>query len=391
MLLDILLAIPAGLILFAAMEFAIRLVAYLRGRDYARNEDKASKDIRTKLALPPYTSEPWPSAIEPTTRRFKIAHQSAVDEQGKYHGAVVRSAACLALTFLAMAIAQTWLHENHVVLVILAWIEVFALVTVLMNWRAGRLFNRTWVARRIDAELLRQDQFIGLLMPDTLAGKAVDDAEASRMAIGQRDGLGVVDAINAYWAKRRQAIEAAPISTGDVTGGALLRYLQTRPARQLGWFSDSIARLEHNAHAREQRLRILFSLALTLAVIKLGLVLAQGGGEHHASSGVAALLAPFVAPALMIVTGWSAVEAVYYLNQNARSLIHRYRSQITRMGHWFERAKTELPLDKLPDVDLDPSTKNKARTLALEFEDLMVEELIDWIHIAKRDTIEIAP
>ncbi len=391
MLFDFLLAIPAGLILFAAMEIAIRLVAHLRARDYARNEDKASKEIRVKLALPPYTSEPWPSAVEPTTQRFKIAHQSAVEEQGKYHGAVVRSAACLALTFLAMAIAMTWLHGNHVVHVLLSWIEVFALVTVLMNWRASKQFNRSWIARRIDAELLRQDQFIGLLLPDTVVGKPAEAVEVSRMAIGRQDGLSVVDAINAYWTARRKAIEAAPISTGDITGTALLRYLQTRPARQLGWFSDSIARLEHNAHEREGRLRILFTLALVLAVIKLVLALSQGGSDHHEVRGLIALVEPVLAPALMIVTGWSAVEAVYYLNQNARSLIHRYRSQITRMGHWFERAKTELPLDRLPAVDLDLSTKLKARVLALEFEDLMVEELIDWIYIAKQDSIEIAP
>jgi hypothetical protein len=35
--------------------------------------------------------------------------------------------------------------------------------------------------------------------------------------------------------------------------------------------------------------------------------------------------------------------------------------------------------------------KNDMRAQILRFEDLMIEELIDWIHITSHDAIELAP
>jgi hypothetical protein len=40
---------------------------------------------------------------------------------------------------------------------------------------------------------------------------------------------------------------------------------------------------------------------------------------------------------------------------------------------------------------IDPARKNEIRELILRFEDLMIEELIDWIHISRNDAIEVAP
>ena len=37
------------------------------------------------------------------------------------------------------------------------------------------------------------------------------------------------------------------------------------------------------------------------------------------------------------------------------------------------------------------ASKNEIRALILEFEDLMVEELIDWYQISGHDVLELAP
>ena len=96
-------------------------------------------------------------------------------------------------------------------------------------------------------------------------------------------------------------------------------------------------------------------------------------------------------PALLIIAGLSAAEAAFYLSQNARSLIHRYRMQQRRIVRWFENMRERLPLAELPSMTMEPASKNEIRALILEFEDLMVEELIDWYQISGHDVLELAP
>jgi hypothetical protein len=40
---------------------------------------------------------------------------------------------------------------------------------------------------------------------------------------------------------------------------------------------------------------------------------------------------------------------------------------------------------------LDPAAKENIRSRILNFEDLMIDELVDWIHITGHDAIELAP
>ena len=44
-----------------------------------------------------------------------------------------------------------------------------------------------------------------------------------------------------------------------------------------------------------------------------------------------------------------------------------------------------------PSLPIDACGKEDMRTQILQFEDLMIEELIDWIHITSHDAIELAP
>jgi len=71
----------------------------------------------------------------------------------------------------------------------------------------------------------------------------------------------------------------------------LLVYLQRRARRQLGWFTDSKARLEHIAEWRNAVLPTLYCLTAFLAVLKLAFFLC--GGHSPA----------YLLPPLLIVTG----------------------------------------------------------------------------------------
>jgi len=94
-------------------------------------------------------------------------------------------------------------------------------------------------------------------------------------------------------------------------------------------------------------------------------------------------LSSALTPALFIIAGLSAAEAAFYLSQNARSLIHCYRMQQRRIVRWFENMRASMTTER--------ASKNEIRALILEFEDLMVEELIDWYQISGHDVLELAP
>jgi hypothetical protein len=87
----------------------------------------------------------------------------------------------------------------------------------------------------------------------------------------------------------------------------------------------------------------------------------------------------------------SAAMTAYYINQNSRSLIHRYNTQQRFITAWLVAFNQRWDFATLPSLTVDPVAKNDMRAQILRFEDLMIEELIDWIHITSHDAIELAP
>jgi hypothetical protein len=81
----------------------------------------------------------------------------------------------------------------------------------------------------------------------------------------------------------------------------------------------------------------------------------------------------------------------YYVNLNARSLIHRYNTQERRITQWLEEFNGLWSFANLPSARLDAAAKADICARILQFEDVMIEELIDWTHITSHDTIELAP
>lgn len=156
-------------------------------------------------------------------------------------------------------------------------------------------------------------------------------------------------------------------------------YLRRRVRRQLGWFADSKARLEHIAERRGIILLSLYFVAVTLSVVKLLWFLST---DHSPS---------YLLQFLLVLTGMAGAMTAYYINQNARSLIHRYNTQQRRIAEWLNDFDKRWSFTDLPSRTMEVSDKAEMRIRVLEFEDLMIEELIDWVHITSHDAIELAP
>jgi hypothetical protein len=131
-----------------------------------------------------------------------------------------------------------------------------------------------------------------------------------------------------------------------------------------------------------------------MALIKITLLIAtdhQAGLAITSWQSLAFSLSAALVPLLLIIIGWSAAETAYYFNQNSRSLMHRYNTQQGRISKWFKALSTVVPFTELSARPLDSKPSSEIRDLVLQFEDLMVDELIDWLHISRHDVIEIAP
>ena len=99
----------------------------------------------------------------------------------------------------------------------------------------------------------------------------------------------------------------------------------------------------------------------------------------------------YLVPLLLIVTGMSATMTAYYINQNSRSLIHRYNTQERFIAAWLVAFNERWKFGSLPSLPIDSVAKNAIRDQILNFENMMIEELIDWVHITSHDAIELAP
>ena len=188
----------------------------------------------------------------------------------------------------------------------------------------------------------------------------------------------IVARIERFWSTRKASIESCTLTEADLTADALMVYLHRRARRQLGWFTDSKARLEHIAERRSIVLLILYCVTALLAVIRHVLFLY---GEHSQAH---------LEPLLLIATGMSAAMTAHYINLNSRSLIHRYNTQQRFITGWLATFNDHWNFVSLPSLTIDLAAKADMRAQILRFEDLMIEELIDWIHITSHDTIELA-
>src|SRR5262249_55493994 len=186
------------------------------------------------------------------------------------------------------------------------------------------------------------------------------------------------------------AVKERSRAAGHVSAEHVLLYLQKRPTRQLTWFRDSRARLTDQAGARRHRLLTFYvcSLLLPPAKTSLFLVGASGlmsSGEEHLAGGEAiANVYEGLTFGLLTFSGISGVMTAYYFNQNSRSLIHRYAAQEWRIAQWLDSFGVAGVLNAARKKADIPS-ETELRSAVVAFEDMMIEELVDWIHISQHD------
>ena len=266
-------------------------------------------------------------------------------------------------------------------------VDLIAIAAVLALFFYGRWANPLWIKQRVGAELLRQYQYFKVVFPSAITPEPVDDPkaqfeiEADRIGAGVQSGKITEIAVRIYqfWSTRKASIASRAFTHADLATDALVVYLEKRVRRQLGWFIDSKDRLEFIAERRSCLLLGFYIAMAVFAAVKFGLFLVLGDLHH------------FVLPILLIVTGASAAITAYYINQNSRSLIHRYNTQQRFIEKWLNGFDESWNFASLPSQQFRESDKKAISAEILRFEEMMIEELIDWTHISSHDIIELAP
>jgi hypothetical protein len=379
----------------AIVSVAMSVMRLIRGRHYRRFEDRDEGTLFHDFS---------PPAIDPSDaeqRRKSLsslvgkAHKVASNAQTRYYNAVVGSAACLVLAFVALALGTLratdllacfdWKSAE----LLLNYIDVMAMSGVLALFVYGHWVSPPWIARRTGAELMRQYQFLSVVFPSAISPESAADlknqfdTEVGLVAAKVEDGeiVDITTRVQKFWKERKELLADRTLTDTDLTTDALLIYVQRRARRQLIWFSAAKARLEANAEWRSVVLLILYCFTFMLAGFKLVLFLL----------GTELPLLVYVQPPLLFVTGLSASVTAYYINQNSRSLIHRYNTQERFIADWLTTFDKRWNFASLPLLTIDDAAKKDLRAEIFRFEDMMIEELLDWIHITSYDAIELAP
>ncbi len=374
-------------VVVATMQLFVALAGAIRFRDYQRFENWSAKKIRKEFPLPGTAStagEDRRAAFAPLLAEM---HQSANRAQTAYHDAVVRSAACLALGFAAMAggtlATDDW--PGMFRLQALPWqfflgcVDTVALIFVLVLFLHGTVRYRPWIAKRAETELVRQYQYLSVLLPEAFPVSGKDETRAGhpgKAAAKDRHFGRLVERIEKSWHERKARIEHLAPGQPHLDRDTLILYLRKRVLRQLGWFTDSTARLEHIANRRKNLLLVLYIATAILAPVQLGCLLA------HAPL-------PLIRPLLLLITGLSLAMTAYYTNQNLGSIVHRYYVQQRDIRRWSRGLVSRINDGNTSHTLDDPATMTLICTHVAAFEELMIYELIDWINISAHDVIEL--
>ena len=354
-------ALIAISIMVLTMQITARLISTQRARTFSKYEDQSQSEIARDFPLP----DAVPSRVTETLRSLgqlvATAHNEAIYAQNRYFSTVVRSAVCLFLALLALALTASPLRQCHPTAVVLAWLDALSISLVLGLFLQGHAANRQWITLRAGAELLRQYQFLTVVFPTAtshppahdLTSRFLEETELIKKQVQGDSFKDIALRIERFWSDRESLIANSVLTDADISADALLPYLHRRLRRQLGWFKDSQERLKGAELRRKRWLLMLYWMAAVLAWIKLvetigadhlpasgdiciGFWAGIGGLFSWPPAGIPESLTQALLPTLLMVTGLSAVMTAFYVNQNLRSLLHRYHTQERRISGCFQ-------------------------------------------------------
>lgn len=362
----------AAIVVLGATECAVWAVTAFRRREYNRRKESEDALIAQLAQQIPSIDTDAHSLFRRAARWMVPHHDFAIKMQSRYHAALTRSVVGLAIALVILVVALIGFPDYHGLHLFAAVSELIALLSVLINHRFGMRRIRDWLRARVRAEVIRQAGFF-----EAMRGDEIEEKRPPSFWEKGVDALDLADTpisdvprkLRAFWAQVRNQIDEAYLPSETLFHA----YLRLRAVRQIAWFNISLERIKTGAKRREMVLRVLYYSSLFLATLKV-LVMIEAFSVPLGTEKVISVVL------LSLVAAASALTA-FYLGSNQRSLSHRYAIQIKKIVPWFATARENC------ESQFD---KHIALEQVFDFEELMLEELVDWVEITGEDTFELA-
>jgi hypothetical protein len=348
------------------------------------------------LALEP----PWYQACD-TDR--KKEDDKAVRLQSRYHSCVARCIGVLSVGVVIICLSIIVYRDVD-------WLEKFATnfdliatLYALFFFFGARIANEGFVITRSFVETLRAWTHLAIVFPLERGIDVISAYQARKKEVAARywEKKGVLppkdaatDAsrrpdkretliyrrVEECWTEIHGECRAVGLRSPP-SSAQIGFYLKTRPLEQLAFFIMAQGRIYAGQRSREWLMTVLYIASVVLAVLK-ALTVFQAELPTAVAAHVELLsVAPvdWLSTALLVVMVLSAAATNAYVSRNERSLLHSYHAQERRIKKWFE------------DFAAAAGTGGGryAPATMLAFEDIMLNDLLDFIHITSRDVIEV--
>lgn len=361
--------------------------AFRERADGSENGEAQEQDERTavQFGLPPRPCTfPLSEGAAARARDWRrTLHHPSIAHKNDYFELIGRCGVVLGVVFVQMALNLTILKSFDALNPIFVATDLFATLYVVVHWWQARLANQAWVLSRIHAELMRKWLHLtaALAWPEETIASSYPKAKHAIAAsvlqpksrLLQFLGLGLTSGeldnrIEACWARLVMDLRA---NSGPRDQAALARYLYARPIRQLRWYRMRHRQLSRAGHWRGAFATSIFIFTVLLASINFWLTFVS----HQSSSN----FNDWLNFGLLVATAISAAVTYWYVSRNERSISHRYVTQKREIESWLRRTATLIGRGEMMLTD----------DSIVEFETIMVSELIDWVHVTSHDVAEL--
>jgi len=357
---------------------------------------QALKDM-IGLALEP----PWYQACDADRKK---ADNEAARLQSRYHSCVARCIGVLSVGVVIICLSIIVYRDVGWLKKFATCFDLIAALYALGFFLLARIVNNKFVITRAFVETLRAWIHLAIVFPLERTGDVAAAYQAKKKEIAARywtrDGAAppkdggsdasrppdkreapIYQRVLHSWNELHEECRKVGLRGNPPSSAEIGFYLKKRTLGQLGFFITAQGRINAGQKSREWLMTVLYVASIILAVLKAVRVF-----EAELPSAVmgqiefaTAMSVDWISTALLIVMVLSAAATNAYVSRNERSLLHSYHAQERRIKKWFEGFAAAA----------GNGGGRYAPDTMLSFEDIMLNDLLDFIHITSRDVIEV--
>jgi hypothetical protein len=339
---------------------------------------------------PPFTFIATGAGAEPAmlttedqelSQLFRNNHQMSIALQNETIIDVIAASTTFFVAFGASAASATIFADYSAAHTFAAFIDLAALLAVLLLFQASGRTRSAWLRWRIVTELIRHWSLVrGLTKAASPPVTEGFSTRAEDARAGLPDGDSGLPAAAARQGSLSLEMLCRDLSEAPSFEGSRIRlYVNRRVGGQSEWFARSARRMARQERQRRNLMIGLFFICVLAAFAEAVAALAETEGPGK-----------WAALGVLIAIGLAGASTSAYVAQNSRSLKHRYETQLRLIQHWVDQHRGLM--EAVSKTSRVAGAQKRSVVMAIvSFEQMMLDELVDWLSISIDDAMELAP